>query len=70
MAGRFTASGGNITAGARDSVQDGNPATNVSFTGTYTQTPNGRALLNLTHRREQQLRGVDGQSDTRAFRGQ
>jgi hypothetical protein len=48
MAGRFTASGGNITAGARDSVQDGGPATNVSFTGTYTQTPNGRALLNLT----------------------
>ena len=48
MAGRFTASGGNITAGARDLVQDGNPATNVSFTGTYTQTPNGRALLNLT----------------------
>jgi hypothetical protein len=48
MAGRFTASGGNITAGARDLVQDGNPATNVSFTGTYTQTPNGRTLLNLT----------------------
>jgi hypothetical protein len=48
MAGRFTASGGNITAGARDSVQDGGPATNVSFTGTYTQTPNGRAVLNLT----------------------
>ncbi len=48
MAGRFSASGGNITAGARDSVQDGGPATNVSFTGTYTQTPNGRAVLNLT----------------------
>jgi hypothetical protein len=48
MAGRFTASGGNLTAGARDLVQDGNPATNVSFTGTYAQTPNGRALLNLT----------------------
>lgn len=48
MAGRFTASGGNITAGACDSVQDSGPATNVSFTGTYTQTPNGRALLNLT----------------------
>ena len=48
MAGRFTASGGNITAGARDSVQDGNPATNVSFTGTFTQTPNGRTVLNLT----------------------
>jgi hypothetical protein len=48
MAGRFTASGGNITAGARDLVQDGSPATNVSFTGTYTQTLNGRAVLNLT----------------------
>ena len=48
MAGRFTASGGTITAGARDLVQDGGPATNVSFTGTYTQTPNGRAVLNLT----------------------
>jgi hypothetical protein len=48
MAGRFTASGGNITAGARDSVQDGGPATNVSLTGTYTQTPNGRAVVSLT----------------------
>jgi hypothetical protein len=48
MAGRFTANGGNITAGARDSVQDGGPATNVSFTGTYTQTTNGRAVLSLS----------------------
>jgi hypothetical protein len=48
MAGRFTASGGNITAGARDSVQDGGTATNVSFTGTYAQTPNGRTVLSLT----------------------
>jgi hypothetical protein len=49
-AGRFTANGGSITAGARDSVQDGNAATNVAFTGTYTQTPavNGRFLVTLT----------------------
>ena len=48
MAGRFTASGGNITPGARDSVQDGNVRRNVSFTGTYTQAVNGRALVTLT----------------------
>jgi hypothetical protein len=48
MAGRFTASGGMITAGARDSVQDGGTATNVSFTGTYTQVASGRALVSLT----------------------
>ena len=47
MAGRFTASGGTITAGARDAVQDGNSATNVSFTGTYTSAPSGRTLLTL-----------------------
>jgi hypothetical protein len=49
MAGRFNASGGSITAGARDSVQDGNPATNISFTGTFTPpTANGRTLVTLT----------------------
>jgi hypothetical protein len=49
MAGRFTASGGNITSGARDSVQDGNSATNISFTGTFTPpAANGRTLLTLT----------------------
>ena len=49
MAGRFTASGGNITSGARDSVQDGNPATNISFTGTFTPpAANGRTLVTLT----------------------
>lgn len=48
MAGRFTASGGSITAGARDAVQDGNPTTNVSFTGTYAQTANGRAAVTLS----------------------
>lgn len=48
MAGRFTASGGTITAGARDSVQDGANATNVSFTGTYTQAVSGRAVLSLS----------------------
>jgi hypothetical protein len=48
MAGRFTASGGTITAGTRDSVQDGANATNVSFTGTYTQAVSGRAVLSLS----------------------
>ena len=35
-------------AGATDLVQDGSPATNVSFTGTYTQAANGRSVLTLT----------------------
>lgn len=48
MAGRFTASAGAITGGARDSVQDGNSVVNVSFTGTYTQAVNGRALVSLS----------------------
>ena len=48
-AGRFTAGGdGNITAGVLDTVQDGNPATNVAFTGTYTAAANGRVVLDLT----------------------
>jgi hypothetical protein len=47
MAGRFTAGGGNITAGARDSVQDGGTAANVGFTGTYTQAVNGRVPVAL-----------------------
>jgi hypothetical protein len=48
MAGRFTANAGAITAGARDSVQDGNSVNNVSFTGTYSQAPSGRAVLTLS----------------------
>jgi hypothetical protein len=49
MAGRFTASGGAITLGARDSVQDGGTATNISFTGTFTApAANGRTVLSLT----------------------
>jgi hypothetical protein len=47
-AGRFTANGGSITAGARDSVQNGKAATNVNFTGTFTQAAGGRALVTLT----------------------
>jgi len=48
-AGRFTAGGdGNITAGVLDTVQDGTPATNVAFTGTYTAAANGRVVLDLT----------------------
>jgi hypothetical protein len=48
MAGRFTAGAGTITAGARDSVQDGGTATNVSFTGTFTQAASGRNVLSLS----------------------
>jgi hypothetical protein len=48
MAGRFHADTGSITAGARDSVQDGSTATNISFTGTFTQAASGRALVTLT----------------------
>ncbi|MGH9544194.1 MAG: hypothetical protein ACRD23_03160 [Terriglobales bacterium] len=48
MAGRFTANAGSIAMGARDSVQDGANATNVSFTGTYTQEASGRALVSLS----------------------
>jgi len=47
-AGRFTASGGNISGGARDTVQDGSTAPNVAFTGTYTQAVNGRAAVALS----------------------
>jgi len=47
-AGRFTANSGTITAGARDFVQDGNTATNVSFTGTYAQAVSGRAAVTLS----------------------
>lgn len=47
MAGRFTAGGGTITAGALDAVQDGTPSTNVSFTGTYAAAPSGRTLVTL-----------------------
>jgi hypothetical protein len=48
VAGRFSASAGSITAGALDSVQDGVTATNVSFSGTYTQAAGGRALVSLS----------------------
>jgi len=44
-AGRFTASNGTITGGARDTVQDGNTSANVAFTGTYTQAANGRVAV-------------------------
>src|SRR5712692_5007173 len=46
--GAFTASGGNITAGAFDSVQDGNTSTNVSITsGSYDLVLNVRATVTL-----------------------
>ena len=47
-AGRFTASSGTITGGARDTVQDGNTSANVAFTGTYTQAANGRVAVALS----------------------
>jgi hypothetical protein len=46
-AGRFTANGGTISAGARDTVQDGNSVVNGTFTGTYTQAATGRASITL-----------------------
>lgn len=48
MAGRFSASAGSISSGARDSVQDGNSVVNVAFTGNYTQAVNGRADVTLS----------------------
>jgi len=46
--GVFAASGGNITSGAFDSVEDGNPLTNVAITGgTYQVATNGRVAANL-----------------------
>ncbi len=46
--GVFTAAGGAITGGALDSVQDGGSILNSSFSGTYTQSANGRVDVNLT----------------------
>ncbi len=46
--GVFAASGGNITSGAFDSVEDGTPLTNVAITGgTYQVASNGRVTANL-----------------------
>jgi hypothetical protein len=46
--GVFAASGGNITSGAFDSVEDGNPLANVAITGgTYQVASNGRVTANL-----------------------
>jgi hypothetical protein len=46
--GRFTAGGnGTITDGALDSVVDGNPSSNVAFSGTYTAAANGRIAVTL-----------------------
>jgi hypothetical protein len=49
--GRFTADGnGNITAGALDSVEDGNSTANASFTGTYTAVAaDGRTSVSLNN---------------------
>lgn len=45
--GVFTASGGNITLGTLDSVQDNTSILNQPFTGTYTQGANGRVTVTL-----------------------
>jgi len=49
--GRFTADGnGNLTAGALDSVEDGNSSADASFTGTYTAlAANGRSSVSLNN---------------------
>lgn len=47
--GVFAASGGNITSGAFDSVEDGTPLTDVAITGgTYQVASNGRVAATLT----------------------
>jgi len=44
--GAFTSSGsGTITAGSFDAAQDGNPTVDATFTGTYTMSSSGRAVL-------------------------
>ena len=45
--GVFSASGGTITAGTLDSVQDNVSTLNQPFTGTYTQGANGRVTVTL-----------------------
>jgi hypothetical protein len=47
-AGRFTASSGAISGGARDTVQDGSSIVNSTFTGTLTQAASGRATVALS----------------------
>jgi hypothetical protein len=55
--GRFTADGsGNISAGALDSVQDGNSTVNASFSGTYTAVAaNGRTSVSLNNGAVQEI---------------
>ena len=55
-AGRFTANAGTISAGARDVVQDGSSAVNVTFTGTYAQAASGRAAVTLSTAANNNLR--------------
>jgi hypothetical protein len=45
--GELTASGGSITSGTYDAVQDGNPVANAPFTGTYTSV-GGRTVVTLS----------------------
>ena len=47
--GQFTASGGTISSGAYDSVEDGTPLSNVPITaGTYQVAANGRVTASFT----------------------
>jgi len=48
VAGRFDASGGNITAAEADTDDKGTPMHAPSFTGTYTVASNGRGTLALS----------------------
>ena len=44
--GAFTSNGsGSISAGSLDAVQDGNPTVDATFTGTYTMSATGRAVV-------------------------
>jgi hypothetical protein len=55
--GRFSADGGgNISAGALDSVEDGNSTVNASFSGTYTAVAaNGRTSVSLNNGAVQEI---------------
>lgn len=61
--GQLIASGGSITSGTYDAVQDGNPVANAPFTGTYTST-GGRTVVSLSTGIQQVFYTV---SSSRAF---
>jgi hypothetical protein len=67
--GSFSSAGaGAITAGAFDSVQDGNSLVDVSFTGSYTMASDGRAAVTLNPSGEAAVQQVFWMvNKTRAF---